>query len=207
MSGFNLAGHSISPPPGSIMMYMGATDPDGWVICDGVQRTNTNGMYNNLVGNSNFGSFTTNDGNFTPIDLRSCFLGGTSITGGTSTIGGNSGSSTITIASGNLPVHYHGVIDEQHTHTLGSAAMSASGLNNQSGYDSNGTPIVSQVWGGWGNTPTEVPGNRNRSGLGVWQQFTGISKTYTDINGDTSATASAINILPPYKAVNYIMKY
>ena len=41
--------HSIGPPPGSIVSYLGTTDPDGWIICNGTTRTdNSDSRYNKL---------------------------------------------------------------------------------------------------------------------------------------------------------------
>jgi len=39
-------------PAGTVMQYaspIGATDPSGWVICDGVARSNASGFYNNIL--------------------------------------------------------------------------------------------------------------------------------------------------------------
>jgi hypothetical protein len=67
---------SISPPPGSIMAYMGTTDPDGWIICDGTQRTNgSDGKYNNLI-NMTIGTGTVNTANYTPPDYKGAYLRG-----------------------------------------------------------------------------------------------------------------------------------
>jgi len=38
-------GHNAMPPPGSIMSYIGTSDPDGWIICDGILRTSTDSRY------------------------------------------------------------------------------------------------------------------------------------------------------------------
>ena len=73
---------SIGPPPGSIMAYFAggdsangsSSDPDGWIICDGVPRTNGNdGRYNYL---SALGIGSLNGYTYTPPDLRGAFLRG-----------------------------------------------------------------------------------------------------------------------------------
>ena len=63
---------------GSIVAYFASTDPAGWVICDGVQRTNADGRYNNLI---NLGIGTVASGNYTPPNLRAMFLRGTGTNG------------------------------------------------------------------------------------------------------------------------------
>lgn len=69
-----------TPPIGSIIAFFGATDPLGWVICDGSNRNNTQGIYNNLI-NLNIGvsiqDVLTNIYYYKPPDLRGMFLRGT----------------------------------------------------------------------------------------------------------------------------------
>jgi hypothetical protein len=72
---------SISPPPGSIIAYLGSSDPDGWVILDGVSRVN-DGRYNNLI-NMSIGSLS--GANYTPPNYKGAFLRGT----GTSSVSTN----------------------------------------------------------------------------------------------------------------------
>jgi hypothetical protein len=42
---------SVNPPSGSVMAYLGTTDPDGWVIADGISRPISSGIYANLIQN------------------------------------------------------------------------------------------------------------------------------------------------------------
>jgi len=98
---------SIAPPPGSIMAYLGTTDPDGWVICDGVSRTNTNGRYNNLIAMS---IGTSGGGNYTPPNYKGAFLRGT----GTS--GVYSGPALQNSQNHATQTHSHGITDPGHSH-------------------------------------------------------------------------------------------
>ena len=105
-------GHSCMPPPGSIVSYIGTTDPDGWVICDGSLRTSTDSRYTALA--SILGG--TNTGNsLRPPDLRSKFLYSSSDVQTTMTTGG---SSTVTLTTANLPSHSHTISlsDQGHRH-------------------------------------------------------------------------------------------
>jgi hypothetical protein len=46
---------------------MGATDPSGWVICDGNLRSNATGIYNNLIS---MGLYSSNvSTSFTPLNI------------------------------------------------------------------------------------------------------------------------------------------
>jgi hypothetical protein len=63
------------PPTGSIMAYLGYSDPSGWVIMDGVVRdNNSDGKYNNLIS-MQIGSGIVN-GNYTPPNYKAAFLRG-----------------------------------------------------------------------------------------------------------------------------------
>jgi len=66
-------------PTGSFMAYLGSSDPDGWIICNGVVRINgADGRYNGLL-TLNIGSGTTS--NYTPPNLQAMFLRGTGTNG------------------------------------------------------------------------------------------------------------------------------
>jgi hypothetical protein len=66
-------------PPGAIMSYVNPTssaDPSGWVICDGVTRTNnSDSRYNNLAS-LGIGSGGSGTSNYTPPNLKGAFLRG-----------------------------------------------------------------------------------------------------------------------------------
>ncbi len=91
-------GYNAMPPPGSIMPYIGTSDPDGWIICNGVLRTATDSRYAALSlllgGNAN---------SITPPDLRSKFLRGNSTVSAITSGGSNS----ITLTTANIPTHSH----------------------------------------------------------------------------------------------------
>ena len=68
--------HYIGYPISTIAAYMGTSDPGGWVICDGVQRTDGgDGKYNTLI-TMGIGSGIANV-NYTPPNLKGSFLRGT----------------------------------------------------------------------------------------------------------------------------------
>jgi hypothetical protein len=97
------------------MAYMGTDDPDGWVICNGAQRTNgSDGKYNNLIAAS-IGSWTANTANYTPPDYRGAFLRGTGTNGTDTTYSGGSVGTKQLHAT---QKHTHSVTDNGHKHTL-----------------------------------------------------------------------------------------
>ncbi len=72
-------------PPGSIAPYIGSqtVDPDGWIICDGVPRTNNiDGRYNRLAS-LGIGTGGTGTSSYTPPNLSAAFLRGATAAGAT----------------------------------------------------------------------------------------------------------------------------
>jgi hypothetical protein len=109
---------AATPPTGSIMAYLGSTDPVGWVICDGVARTNADSRFNGLAA-MGIGSGGAGTANFTPPDLRGYFLRGSNLgTTTASTTAPMSLAPTIkTTQTDTFKSHNHTVSD--HTHTTG----------------------------------------------------------------------------------------
>ena len=102
--------HLATPPVGSIMEYLGTTDPDGWIICDGTARTNNqDGRYNALYS-LGIGSGGSGTSNYTPPNLKDKFAIGASAG---YPRGNTGGSDTVTLITANLPNHAHGM-DHQH---------------------------------------------------------------------------------------------
>ena len=102
---------SSNPPTGSIMAYLGTTDPDGWVIMNGTTRTNnSDGRYNalNSLGIGTGGSGTAN---YTPPNYKGAFLRGTGTNGNYT--GGSLGASQ----EDSFKSHNHTITDPGHTHT------------------------------------------------------------------------------------------
>ena len=101
-------------PPGSIMAYLGTNNPTGWVICDGLPRTDgSDGRYNNLI-NMGIGSGST--GNYTPPNYQGAFLRGT----GNQTYGKvYQGPSLKQLQGDDFTSHNHTATDSGHYHTYG----------------------------------------------------------------------------------------
>jgi hypothetical protein len=77
---YSINGIVSTSPPGSVIAYFASSDPAGWIICNGVTRTNGgDGRYNTLIS---LGIGTgTNNSNYTPPNLRAMFLRGTGTNG------------------------------------------------------------------------------------------------------------------------------
>ena len=96
---------SIAPISGSIMAYLGTTDPDGWVIMDGVARTN-DGRYNQLM---TMGIGADLGVMYRPPNYKGAFLRGN----GTSTTSENYASNALgTLQRDAIREHNHFVCDD-----------------------------------------------------------------------------------------------
>jgi microcystin-dependent protein len=104
---------------GNTSSFTSGARSDGWIICDGVLRTNTNGIYTNLA-NLGIGALSNADANYTPPNLNGRILTGKNSTGSSVNINTTQGSNSVTtLSSGNLPPHNHSISfgDATHTHT------------------------------------------------------------------------------------------
>jgi microcystin-dependent protein len=104
---------------GNTSSFTSSVRSDGWIVCDGVLRTNTNGIYTNLA-NLGIGTLSNSDANYTPPDLNSCTMIGKTSTTTLRTFVGNSNNS-VTLQSSNMPSHTHSssitAHDNTHTHS------------------------------------------------------------------------------------------
>lgn len=114
----------VTPAPGSMASYLGSTDPSGWVIANGIIRTdNSDGKYNGLAALS-IGTGGSGTSNYTPPDLRAVFLRGIGTNSvNSSYVGPNVlGINGVNTANGyqldNYGIHNHSITDPGHTHSL-----------------------------------------------------------------------------------------
>ena len=125
-------------PPRSITAFLGTIDPDGWVICNGVQRTNgSDGRYNNLVAAS-IGTGTAN-GNYTPPDYRGAFLRGAG------TNPNKSGYAGATVGSSQdhaTQTHNHDITDPGHKHTVNGTGSSNALSGTKSSWNNDPTAFL-----------------------------------------------------------------
>ncbi|CAB4182978.1 Phage tail collar domain containing protein [uncultured Caudovirales phage] len=214
---------SLLPPTGSITLFGGATTPAGWLLCDGTAISRTDYAYLFSIIGSNFGAGNGST-TFNLPNLTSKFP-----LGSTGTPGTTGGSSTVTIASGNLPTHTHtlnahthsmdahthnlqnhthdidGIDFTDHTHTYKTAATATAGTsraiitNSGSGSASGGIND-----GGISGTVGSSAPSTNDSGTASSASTLGPSD---DATGNGGFTNTALTIpTPPYVTVRYIIK-
>jgi hypothetical protein len=183
-------------PTGSIISYMGASDPVGWVICNGVARV-YNSKYDNLIAMS-IGIKNTTNNTYTPPDLINKFLYGSN------TAGNTGGSSTATLTTANMPAHTHGM-DHMHfipsNFNTESYSSLISGNNNYYGRHIHNSLFNGNF--GFGNTGA----NYKVDSLFTGQPTTdpeGAAPTRT--NTDSNGSGNSFSILPSYYSVKYIIR-
>jgi len=173
-------------PVGTIMLHLGTSDPNGWIICDGITRTSTDNRYADLATLlNNMNNVTTNNSNsVTPPNLIGRFLFGANSTNKNTT----GGSSSVTLNVNNLPSHNHTITisDPGHSHSIPIEAGGMFNLNNR-GADIWGTR------GGWYDE--DAVRGTNSAGTGITAAASSTGNT------------TAFDILPPYYTLNFIIKY
>jgi len=122
-------------PPGSIAPYIASqtVDPNGWIICDGVPRTNNiDGRYNTLAS-LGIGSGGGSTSSYTPPNLSAAFLRGATAVGATYV-----GPSVNAFQDQQIINHGHSFGAHSHN-TIGSGttcfALRVTGANTPAGFD------------------------------------------------------------------------
>jgi microcystin-dependent protein len=160
-----------------------SNDPDGWVVCDGLTRTVTDGRFAIIAPllNTIMGVTSNTANSITPPNLQSQFLYGSSST--SSSIGSTGGTSSVTLNVNQMPSHSHTVNDPGHDHSYNFISSTHST-----------------------NVTYNVPPERSViDAINTSSTTTGISNT--GITLDPSGGGQPVTILPPYMHINYIMKY
>jgi microcystin-dependent protein len=236
-SSFKYSDFSITYPVGTIVSYMGITDPDGWIICDGVTRTGGAGRYAALkdILNASLGVSSNTQDSVTPPDLRSRFLYGK--TDKNTVASALAGSSTVTLSLENMPSHKHDITASQsshnhiitetpHTHT---ATQTAHTHTNTITQNEGGTAVTAlgfkqdnNDWTGGGrNGP--YPGYASVLTVTINEVATAPAITVTQATANISLASIAPPItvtetlkgsntavtlpVPPSFTANYIIKY
>lgn len=178
----------VFTPPGTISSYLGNSDPDGWIICDGTTRTVTDGRYAELaiILNQIVGTNSNNANNITPPNLQEKMLYGKTVP--TTNILTTGGSSTVTLTIDNIPSHTHIYYDayfamfEGYIFPGGSTVYGSAGIDDDNGF------IFRTQEGGEQNTPALI-------------------STKNSIGSAGNPPPDPLPILPPYRTINFIIKY
>lgn len=200
---------SLLPPPGSIVMFGGSAYPNGWLFCTGeaISRTDYAALF--AVIQTRFGagdgSTTFNLPNF---ELKMPI--GADFT--TINIGDTGGSTSVTIASANLPTHTHTL--NAHTHGLGSHTHTTNGAS-----FNNHSHAIAMRQNAQSGSNYYIPDPTGNSNDDANTRTAGITGTVTSsaATGNTGASTgdtgnggfanTALTIpRPPYLGVGFIIK-
>ena len=191
-------------PSGSIMAYMGNTDPTGWVILDGKTRTNNNSMYNNVV---TLGLGTVNAGVYTPPDYRGAFLRGdnkgtasTAITTGYASYSSNLKQSQ----NHATQVHTHGVSEAAHTHGISDGGHIHGTYASDDSGTSDGT--TSQSWRAGTAQDLQSGYNTASSTTGISINSASTNITIQNLVETSTVLVNSYETRPYNFAVNWILK-
>lgn len=184
-------GVSIAPPIGSIMAYVSASTPDGWLVCDGspISRTTYANLFIAIGTTFGAGNNTTT---FNLPDYRGAFLRGTGRNGTNTTYAGpNIGASQ----NHATEVHNHtatsSVTDTGHSHTQYTINDD---FNNSGGAPSGSIPSF---------PPSDSAGSRNWTNIN--NSTTGVTVATTVANSTRNTDANETR--PFNYGVYWIIKY
>ncbi len=180
-------------PTGAIWMFGMTSEPTGWLLCDG--RTVTISAYPNLFAaiSNHYGG----DGisNFALPNLSGRFPIGQNATFPIN--GALGGSTTKAIAVTNLPPHNHAINHNHASFNTGDSGTHDHAIHSTGG-DANNNTTVKQGASGGGNFKGPIQGDGSHKHAIDVPGFTGTS-------GNTGG-AVALDIMPPYQAVAYMIK-
>lgn len=100
-------------PVGSLMPYVGASAPDGWLLCDGSEKLTSDFPALSALCGTAFGSAA--EGNFRLPDLRGRFPVGYLAATPMASLGSTGGNREVTLTAAQIPAHSHEVAAHGHT--------------------------------------------------------------------------------------------
>ena len=181
-NGAGAASWNPVPPPGVITAFAGSTAPTGYLLCNGatVSRTTYASLFA-IIGTT----YGSGDGSttFAVPDLRSKMIVGVGQGSGLTnrTLASSGGIETKTLAISEMPSHNHTINDPGHAHSQ--------------------TTINDDFNNSGGNPPGF---SADGAGSRTWNN---INSNTTGISINSTGSGTAFNIMNPFLALNYIIKF
>lgn len=216
---------------GDMKMFAGATPPTNWAICDGSSQSTTGPMAALFaVIQYVFGGSGTS---FNLPNAKDKMLIGA---GGLYALGATGGEATHTLAAAEMPAHNHPVTDPQHYHVVAAYTHTHSvsdpqhthGASGAEAAHAHGSNLLRFVGSGSSFGIQNAPGNVSAgntdaaqagetitinyapTGISIQAAATGIPNTnyaYAGVTTQNAGGGAAHNNLPPYLAVNMIIRF
>jgi len=192
MSSYNYINFSVIQPVGSIVIFSGKSDPNGWLICDG--RSVSQSTYSNLYAiiGTNYGT-GAGAASFNIPNFINFFPVGSTATGSLSVSSSyTKGSNSYTLTVANLPSHTHTgntnrtLLD--HTHSFNTSPRD----------DGNYSGLQGQKPAG------DAPGQKNNS---WWDTNNATPTHYHTFTTNYTGGSSPISLIPSSMPLNFIIKY
>lgn len=214
-------------PVGSGALWFTSTPPANWLICNG-QSLSTTGTYAALFAAIGY-AYGGSGANFNLPNLSNVFPFGA---GASTALAATGGASTVSLTPAQLPAHAHPIVDVAHNHAVsqtphahpdGGHTHPATGSQDPHshtvpgsfgfGYGGNAppNPLINQ-----GTVPTSsaqpnVTVNVAASGANIGAADANISLaasgTGLTTTGANSGAAAPVPTVPPFLAVNFIIKF
>ncbi len=189
-------------PPGTMMVYAGASVPSGYLLCYGqaVSRTTYASLFSaiNAIWGGGDGSTT-----FNLPDMRGRVAAGADNMGGTAAnrldqiggLGGVGGNEGFSLAVTNLPSHSHTISDPGHNHAVNDTGHFHTYFQSA---NQNTTVSGSAAPGNNGGSTSNT--GSATTGVTIKNNTTGITAT------DNAGGNAAFSIVQPTAAINWIIK-
>jgi microcystin-dependent protein len=194
------AGQAV--PSGSLVMYAGDVVPAGWLLCNGssISRTTYAALYAAIGVAYGAGDGSTT---FGIPDLRDRFPVGVS---GTKARGTMAGAASYTLTMANIPSHVHSM-----THDHPGFWSGSMNRNQNHNHNISGSINLYQAGIAGGIMFAQNTTNPNYSGFidGVnldHEHFIDVPPFYGDTGSAGQGSPTAVPTVPPYTAVNFIIK-
>jgi microcystin-dependent protein len=194
----------IGNPVGEIAMWSTNTAPTGWLLCDGIDKDRS--TYSALHSLMQAAGYPFGAGNgsttFGIPNLLGKFPVGKDASADFDVLGETGGGKTRVLGVSNLPAHDHTA-----SSSSSSSSASSTSLTNGSSVVVTGTGNAYLLNGAQG---LSIYGPYNAVAMSASTTTTTSTSTSTTVNtsgGNGTATGDAFNILPPYIALNFIIRF
>ena len=196
---------SNKAPPGSIMPYLGTTDIDGWILCDGIERNNNQDGRYNTVFNLGIGAGGNLFTSYTPPNLQNTYLRGAS---NSQSILSTGGKNTVQLGIDQLPSHGHfGTINNDTESTISIDVSHSHALYNEGRHYETTTDnrFDRECVDKQGFLEKKDPDGIRTEEISLIRSITVPAHNHT-LEIQSTGLGKAFSILPTFMTVNYLLK-